>query len=215
MSGSGSCCRFSAAHQPAVWARRYTSDTTDAQWAIIDSQSIRAAETVRRRSRGWEAGKKVNGRKRHIAVDTLGLLLAIRVTPASTQDRAAAPRLLRLLHATGTRLKHVWGRRRLHRPHHQRRTAARPDHADRPTTAHQHLHRPTPALSGRTHPCITRHRRCARDYERHPTHHATFVQSAMIRIHADADSPNRTGTGAKAGDRKWSNLRPSCQQCSL
>src|SRR5205814_4578044 len=43
--------------------------------AIIDSQSVRAAETVARASRGYDAGKKVNGRKRHIAVDTIGLLL--------------------------------------------------------------------------------------------------------------------------------------------
>jgi transposase len=42
--------------------------------AIIDSQSVRAAETVARTSRGYDAGKKVNGRKRHLAVDTIGLL---------------------------------------------------------------------------------------------------------------------------------------------
>src|SRR6266540_2151434 len=48
--------------------------------AIIDSQSVRAADTVAKASRGFDAGKKVNGRKRHIAVDTLGLLLAIVVT---------------------------------------------------------------------------------------------------------------------------------------
>jgi hypothetical protein len=59
--------------------------------AIIDSQSVRAAEIVRRHSRGWDAGKKVNGRKRHIAVDVQGLLLAILVPPASTQDRALSP----------------------------------------------------------------------------------------------------------------------------
>jgi Transposase DDE domain len=41
--------------------------------AIIDSQSVRAADTVPRRSRGWDAGKKVNGRKRHLAVDTPGV----------------------------------------------------------------------------------------------------------------------------------------------
>src|SRR6266516_4484775 len=55
--------------------------------AIIDSQSVRAADTVAKASRGFDAGKKVNGRKRHIAVDTLGLLLAIVVTAASIQDR--------------------------------------------------------------------------------------------------------------------------------
>lgn len=48
--------------------------------AIIDSQSIKAAETVEKPSRGFDAGKKINGRKRHIVVDTLGLLLCVLVT---------------------------------------------------------------------------------------------------------------------------------------
>jgi transposase len=62
--------------------------------AIIDSQSVRAAEEVARSSRGYDAGKRVGGRKRHIAVDTIGLLLTVLVTAASVQDRAAAKPLL-------------------------------------------------------------------------------------------------------------------------
>jgi len=58
--------------------------------AILDSQSIRAAETVARTSRGFDGGKKINGRKRHIAVDTCGLLLVVLVTSAGIQDRNAA-----------------------------------------------------------------------------------------------------------------------------
>jgi transposase len=58
--------------------------------AVIDSQSVRAAETVGRASRGYDAGKKINGRKRHIAVDTCGLLLTVLVTGAHVQDRDAA-----------------------------------------------------------------------------------------------------------------------------
>ena len=45
-------------------------------------------------SRGWDNAKKVNGRKRHIAVDTTGLLLEILATPASVQDRDGARPLL-------------------------------------------------------------------------------------------------------------------------
>lgn len=56
----------------------------------IDSQSVKAADTVGAASRGFDAGKKINGRKRHIAVDTLCLLLAVTVTPASVQDRDGA-----------------------------------------------------------------------------------------------------------------------------
>jgi transposase len=53
--------------------------------AVIDSQSVKAAETVPRSGRGFDAGKKVNGRKRHIAVDTIGLLLTVLVTAAGTR----------------------------------------------------------------------------------------------------------------------------------
>jgi transposase len=48
-------------------------------------------------SRGYDGGKKINGRKRHIAVDTIGLLLSVTVAAASVHDRDGACRLLALL----------------------------------------------------------------------------------------------------------------------
>ena len=45
-------------------------------------------------SRGYDAGKKVNGRKRHVAVDTIGLLLSVLITAAGVQDRGGAKPLL-------------------------------------------------------------------------------------------------------------------------
>jgi transposase len=58
--------------------------------AIIDAQSTRS--TAQGGLTGFDAGKKVKGRKRHLVVDTLGLLLAVTVTSAAVQDRdAAAP----------------------------------------------------------------------------------------------------------------------------
>ncbi|MGW1365093.1 transposase [Streptomyces chartreusis] len=62
--------------------------------AVVDSQSLRAAETVAAGSRGWDAGKKLNGRKRDIAVDTLSLLLVVLVTAACVQDRDGARPLI-------------------------------------------------------------------------------------------------------------------------
>ena len=56
--------------------------------AVIDSQSNRISPQGG--SSGFDAGKKVKGRKRHIVVDTLGLLLAVSVTAASVQDRDGA-----------------------------------------------------------------------------------------------------------------------------
>ena len=60
--------------------------------AIIDSQSVKSSETSD--ERGYDAGKKINGRKRHILVDTLGLLLKVMVLPANIQDRDGGQQLL-------------------------------------------------------------------------------------------------------------------------
>ncbi len=76
--------------------------------AVIDSQSVRAADTVPRASRGWDAGKKVNGRKRHLAVDTMGLLLVVMVTAAGVQDRDAARALLWRLRGSSRGIRLVW-----------------------------------------------------------------------------------------------------------
>ncbi len=71
--------------------------------ALIDSQSVRAADTVAKETSGYDAGKKTKGRKRFIVTDTLGLLLAVHVVAASVQDRDGAKRPLlwtRLDHPT-------------------------------------------------------------------------------------------------------------------
>ncbi|WNO76818.1 transposase [Streptomyces sp. AM8-1-1] len=69
--------------------------------AVIDAQSVKAAASVPGATRGFDGGKKVNGRKRHIAVDTLGLLLAVMVTAASVTDRDAGQTLLARLRLFG------------------------------------------------------------------------------------------------------------------
>lgn len=51
--------------------------------AVVDSQSVRAAANTPRSTSGWDGGKNVGGRKRHVAVDCLGLVLAVLVTAAS------------------------------------------------------------------------------------------------------------------------------------
>ncbi|WP_425587206.1 transposase, partial [Streptomyces sedi] len=57
---------------------------------VIDSQSVRAADSVPQATSGYDAGKRQRGRKRFIVTDTLGLLLAIHVVSASVQDRDGA-----------------------------------------------------------------------------------------------------------------------------
>ena len=79
----------------------------------IDSQSVAATEGGEQR--GADAHKKVKGRKRHIVVDTMGLLLAVAVTAASADDGAAAPEVLgRLKIDEFPRLRRLWADSKYH-----------------------------------------------------------------------------------------------------
>ena len=95
---------------------------------IVDAQSIKGADTVGKNSRGYDAGKKTNGRKRHIVVDTLGLLIVVLVTAANVQDRDGARRVLdrakMAMPSTGVRV----GRRRLRRQAGRLGRPVLPDH---------------------------------------------------------------------------------------
>jgi len=62
--------------------------------AILDSQSVKGAQTVGSGSGGYDAGQKVNSRTRFVINDTLGLLLAVLVVPASVQDRDGGRRIM-------------------------------------------------------------------------------------------------------------------------
>jgi putative transposase len=77
--------------------------------AIIDSQS--AATTQAGGPRGFDPGKRVYGRKRHIVTDTNGLLLAVHVHPANVQDVHGAVPLLELLRRRFPKLRHVFADR--------------------------------------------------------------------------------------------------------
>jgi len=74
--------------------------------ASIDSQSVPATEGGERR--GYDANKKVKGRKRHIVVDTLGLLLVVVVHCAGIQDRDGAKLVLKQLQGAFPRLQRIW-----------------------------------------------------------------------------------------------------------
>ncbi|BCJ67260.1 IS5 family transposase [Polymorphospora rubra] len=152
--------------------------------AIIDSQSVRAAETVPRTSRGYDAGKKINGRKRHIAVDTIGLLLVVAVTTASVQDRVAGRALLIALRGCHQHLRLVWADSAY--------LGTFVDLAARLRITARIVAKlagqigfhvlPRRWVVERTLAWISRHRRTVRDYERLPAHHAAIVYWSMTII---------------------------------
>jgi transposase len=74
--------------------------------AIIDSQSVKT--TLVGGPRGYDGGKKVNGRKRHLLVDTQGLIIRAVVHPADITDRDGAKLLLAPLRGQLPRLRHIW-----------------------------------------------------------------------------------------------------------
>jgi len=71
----------------AMWRAREGRDVAPTG-AAIDSQSVKTSPQGG--PKGFDAGKKVKGRKRHLLVDTLGLLLAVLIQPANVQDRDGA-----------------------------------------------------------------------------------------------------------------------------
>jgi len=73
---------------------------------VIDSQSVKATESGG--VRGHDAGKRINGRKRHIVVDTIGLLFGLVIHAADIQDRDGAPALLAPIRKSCPWLRHVF-----------------------------------------------------------------------------------------------------------
>jgi putative transposase len=151
---------------------------------MIDSQSVKGAPTVTGDSRGYDAGKKVNGRKRFVITDTLGLLLSVLVVPASVQDRDGGQRLLVDHYFDHWRCRHIVA---------DGGFAGRfVDWADTIMKTSVEIVNKKPGQRGfavlpkrwvveRSLAWITAHRRLARDYERRPAISESFIHWAMIR----------------------------------
>lgn len=153
--------------------------------AIIDSQTAQTT-TVAGDQRGYDAGKKRTGRKRHLAVDTLGLVLSLVVHAASIQDQDGARWLLTKLHASFRRLKVIfadsaYGRSGL--PAWTRQTCGWIlQTVLRPVGLRHFVVLPKRWIVERTFSWITCWRRFARDYERHPDNSETLIYIRMIHL---------------------------------
>jgi transposase len=153
--------------------------------AIVDSQSLRAAETVGRAQRGYDGAKKIDGTKRHIAVDTIGLLLAVVVTAANVQDRDGAMPLLTRLAALCLRIGRIWADSAY--------AGALISWAKQHLDTTLEIVKRTDDMTGfvvlprrwvveRTLAWLVRHRRLTRDYERCHESHEELVRWAMTRL---------------------------------
>ena len=172
---------------------------------IIDAQSVKGADTVGKDSRGYDAGKKVNGRKRHIATDTLGLLLVVMVTAASVQDRDGGAAVLERLRFAMPSVALIWadggyaGRLVTYARQVLRRTV---EVVRKPPGQHTFQVLPRRWVVERTLAWITRCRRLDHDYERLPAHAEAMITWAMIGIMTRRLAP-------APGRRPWQPTTPT------
>lgn len=149
----------------------------------LDSQSIKRSANAG--IHGYDAGKKIDGRKRHLLVDTMGLLIAVIVTAASVSDPEGARLLLSTLGGTAKKLRLVWvdgAYRGSLLTWVADRFRFRLAPILRPFGAKGFVLLPKRWAVERTFAWLIMHRRLARDFETLPESSEAFIHIAMIRL---------------------------------
>ena len=153
--------------------------------AILDSQSVKSDGHGGRV--GYDAGKKINGRKRHLLVDTLGLVLGVAVTPASTTERDGAQLLLKPVLEWFTWLRLLWVDGGYTGPAFAQwvktiRPGLKVEVVKRSDDMNGFEVLPRRWVVERTFGWLMRHRRLVRDYETTESSAEAWIYIAMIRI---------------------------------
>lgn len=155
----------------------------EASASVVDARSVRGASTVGKQTKGYDAGKKISGRKTFGVVDTLGLLIAIAVVPASVSDNVGGILVMDLARGRSGRLRKVWcdaGFKRTFATHcRDRRIAVEVVHRIHLTGFHV---LPQRWIVERTWAWIMNNRRLQVDYERDPVVHEGFIWAAHTRL---------------------------------
>ena len=151
--------------------------------AIVDSQSAKTTEMGG--PRGYDAGKKVKGRKRHLLVDVIGLVLAILVLPANIQDRDGGWKILSAMHELYPSISKVWADGAyagdlVRRARDELNVDV--EVVKTPPGTHTFQVLPRRWVVERTFGWINRERRLSKDYERLPSTTEAWVDVAMVRL---------------------------------